>query len=465
MKINFKKIHKKYNDFKYSLLKNLDIRKSKIQLIWNKKNSPVNKKKKKNSKANLKNNSFLGIDFSKLRVPKDFSLSIIKISSIKKNIKDKRSDLINLTKKLDLKIINHFLSDKLNISSSKSLKNILFSKLNLNYYDEKIEKYLNFKFSDLIKNFKRNKVSKKAKQINLLVDFLGIYYINNKLFFAHLQRQNESNIIKDIAQINAPSDLIGDYKVEKTSELKRMIDDIINVFKLNNPPIILLFGSSFFTTRSFNDSELIVFSEEDPVILSKSPYLPDNTLVQYKRVNGDKNSSYHRVVYANKEVIDSWIKVISLIGSDIATVTCPAIHLIEKLTNKSQKEIFILCDIEDFITTVYVLRNNCELFSKRLPFGSSFYITDKESLNDQFFLRLKNSVKSIISENNLRFDDNIYINGNGIDKMLSINNKIEDGFERIPRKKYKLNAEKISGFKKDESVLSSFSNSLDNLIK
>ena len=71
----------------------------------------------------------------------------------------------------------------------------------------------------------------------------------------------------------------------------------------------------------------------------------------------------------------------------------------------------------------------------------------------------------IISENNLRFDDNIYINGNGIDKMLSINNKIKDGFERIPRKKYKLNAEKISAFKKDESVLSSFSNSLDNLIK
>ena len=308
-------------------------------------------------------------------------------------------------------------------------------------------------------------LTKNTNDLDLLVDLLGIYYVNNKVFFAHLKRKNKSNVIQDIVQINAPSDLIGDYKVEKIPEFKRMIEDITNVFDLKNPPIILLLGSSFFTTRSFSDSELIIFSEEDPVILSKSPFLPNNTLVQYKRVNGDKNSSYHRVVYANKEVIDSWINTLSLIGSEIATVTCPAIHVIEKLTNKSDKEISILCDVEDLVTSVFVLRNNCELFSKRLPFGSSVYITDKISLNNQFFSRLDSSVKSILSENNLNFDDTIYISGVGIDKMLSLNNDIRDGFCRITRNQYELNLEKVKDFKKDESVLNSFSNILDTLIK
>ena len=244
-----------------------------------------------------------------------------------------------------------------------------------------------------------------------------------------------------------------------------MINDMINVFELNNPPIILLLSSSFFTTRSFSDSELIVFSDEDPVILSKSPFLPDNTLIQYKRVNGDKNSSYHRVVYADKEIIDSWINGLSLTGSDIATVTCSVLHQVENLSNKSEKDLLIVCDIEDYITNVYVLRNNCELFSERLPFGSSVYITDNESLNDQFFSRLSGSIKSIVSKNKYKFNSEIYVNGNGLDKMLSLNNKISDGFIEIPQNKYKLNPEKISTFKKYKSVLNSFSSSVDMLTK
>ena len=179
----------------------------------------------------------------------------------------------------------------------------------------------------------------------------------------------------------------------------------------------------------------------------KAHILPDKTLIQYKRVNGDKNSSYHRVVYADKEIIDSWINSLSLTGSEIATVTCPTLHLVENLSNQSKKDMLILCDVEDYITNVYVLRNNCELFSERLPFGSSVYITGKESLNDQFLSRLGSSVKSIISKNKLKFENKIYLNGNGLDKMLSLNNKLNDEFIEIPQNKYKLNPEKISTLK------------------
>ena len=137
---------------------------------------------------------------------------------------------------------------------------------------------------------------------------------------------------------------------------------------------------------------------------------------------------------------------------------------IEKITNKSKEVISVLCDIEDFITTVYVIRKNCELFSSRLPFGSSFYITGQDSLNDQFFSRLKSSVKSIISDSNFKFDDNIFLSGNGLDKMLSKNNIISEGFLKVPRNKFKFEKQQESN-SQNESILSSFSDSLDVLIK
>ena len=124
----------------------------------------------------------------------------------------------------------------------------------------------------------------------------------------------------------------------------------------------------------------------------------------------------------------------------------------------------MLCDIEDFITTVYVIRKNCELFSSRLPFGSSFYITGQDSLNDQFFSRLKNSVESIIKESNFRFNDNIYLTGNGLDIMLSKNNTISEGFLKVPRNNFKFEKQKESNFE-NESILSSFCDTLDILIK
>ena len=73
----------------------------------------------------------------------------------------------------------------------------------------------------------------------------------------YLERFNKKNIIKDIVNINIPGDLIGDYKVEKIPEVKRIIDDVINIFGLKNPPIILFLSSSFFTARTFSDSELV----------------------------------------------------------------------------------------------------------------------------------------------------------------------------------------------------------------
>ena len=112
--------------------------------------------------------------------------------------------------------------------------------------------------------------------------------------------------------------MIGDFKVENPNEVQKIIEDVIEVFGLDNPPLILLLGSSFFTARTFKDNELVVFSETDPTLLSKSPFLPLNTSIQYQRVTGNRLSSYHRVIYAEKSCIDSWMNVLIQTSHPIA---------------------------------------------------------------------------------------------------------------------------------------------------
>tara|TARA_B100000212_G_C27373959_1_gene533856 strand:- start:88 stop:1611 length:1524 start_codon:yes stop_codon:yes gene_type:complete len=463
---NLKKILNKYSFLKNSFLKDLRIRKQNVKSIWNKSDTPVKEKSIKNSNL-VKFASFLSeIDLTKYSLFKKFKVISSKNTFNKKVKSLAKAKSQKILKKLDKKSFRSNLLQRYKISAevySNYFKSKL-SKIDFNRIERLLDQHLSVKITNFIKAFHKNNFNNKNSKKTKLVNFLGIYYANNKLTITHLQRKNNSNIIKDFVQITAPGDLIGEYKIEKVSEVNRIINDVINIFELNNPPIILFLSSSFFTTRSFNDRELVIFSEEDPLLLSKSPFLPDETLIQYKRVNGDKNTSYHRVIYANKDVIDSWMNVISLSGWNIATVTCPAIHTIEKITTISTNAISVLCDIEDFITTIYVIRRNCELFSSRLPFGSSFYITGQESLNDQFFSRLEKSVKLIISDSKLKFDDNIYLIGNGLDKMLSKNKIISDGFLKAPRNKFKFEKQKESNFL-HESILSSFSDALDILIK
>ena len=456
------------NPLKKTFLKRKEVAKK----IWNNQKTHKNKIKTKRSLNNK-------ISILELLIKK-FNISIPKLKSSKvKKTKNKRKIL-----KKEAKSFYLLLSDKLKTKFSlKTFLNLNFekrfnsfrniSKINIPNSEidlKTINRFLPKKYNDQIQNlFKRitsNTINKSSsKKLTFSIKFLGISYVDNVLSVVYLERFNKKNIIKDIVSINIPGDLIGDYKVEKIPEVKRIIDDVINIFGLKNPPIILFLSSSFFTARTFSDSELVVFSEEDPIILSKSPFLPDKTLVQYKRVNGDKNSSYHRVIYANKEAIDSWMNVITLSGSKIATVTCGSLHLIEKLSNISDKDINILCDIGDNSSTLYLIRKECELITTRLPFGSSIYITGKESLNNELFSRIDSSIKKMLLDNNLKFDSEVYISGNGIDKMLSINNHLKEGFIKISNNNYEIDNNKELNPELNQSLLNSFSNVIDIISK
>ena len=159
------------------------------------------------------------------------------------------------------------------------------------------------------------------------------------------------------------------------------------------------------------------------------------------------------------------MNVITLTGSKIATLTCGSLHLAEKLADNSDEEITILCDIGNNSTTTYLIRKECELISTRLPFGSSIYTTGEESLNSEFFSRLDSSIKKILKNNNLKFDGKVFINGNGIDNMLSKNSHINEGFIQIPNNNYKVDSDKDFNIVLNQTLLNSFSNLIDIIAK
>ena len=131
-----------------------------------------------------------------------------------------------------------------------------------------------------------------------------VHYSEHKLSISKILFDKKVFNVKDLISINIPTAIVGDFKVENKSDLLNILEDVLSLFEISDKPVMLLLGSSFFTVKSFDDSELVSFSEDNPQLLSKSPYLPDDTLVQYSRSTGDKLTSYHRVVYSNKKL---WI--------------------------------------------------------------------------------------------------------------------------------------------------------------
>ena len=158
-----------------------------------------------------------------------------------KNISNKKSKAVAKAKSLDkveiffkkLFKINSFKKYKISPEIFKNNFKSKLSKIDFKNIDLFLDKYLSEKIANQIKNFyKDNFKNTNRKEINS-VDFLGIYYANNQVTITYLQRKNNSNIIKDFVQINAPTDLIGEFKVEKPPEVTRIINDIISIFVEN----------------------------------------------------------------------------------------------------------------------------------------------------------------------------------------------------------------------------------------
>ena len=404
-----------------------------------------------NTKTNLNNKKVKRVKLIKFFgiIPKNNNiLSIPELSRLKKNIK-----LVSL---FNRQLSNKFIQK---IKLKSSIKKIYYSRINsiknnsslflskLKFKGNKKSNIIQkkaasesltsiFKNSNLetLKNFYKKliPINKESIRKSSNDHFLVIHYSDHILTVSKVLSDNNLNKIDQIININIPTAIVGDYKVENTDELKNILRDIIELFEIQDNPVLLLLSSGFFTINSFDDGELVVFSENNPQLLSKSPFLPDDTLIQYSRVSGNKLTSFHRVVYVNKTILDTWIEVLSQLENPIAGVTCSSIHLVEELTNK-YGGLNVLCDIESSYTTVYIERENCELNTIKLPFGTSIYTSEDSELALQFFQRLEKSIFSILKKFKYKKPNSIYVIGQGFDKLNIKNLELLTKFKEYPQ--------------------------------
>ena len=401
---------------------------------------------------NINLNKLINKGNFKLNMPLKDTFEKLKINSLLKgNFKMlmNNKSFTNYQKKMKRKEISNLLnnskkSKKINRNKKNTNLKNLFS-LDLKQTNNEFEN-IKKKFKLLIRNNRlKNDLNgifskyfqKAEKKENKSTNFfVVIHYSEHKLSISKILFDKKVLSIEDLISINIPTAIVGDFKVENKSDLLNILEDVLSLFEISDKPVMLLLGSSFFTIKSFDDSELVSFSEDNPQLLSKSPYLPDDTLVQYSRSTGDKLTSYHRVVYSNKKIMDTWIEVLSDLGQPLVGVTCSSVHLIEAITKKF-KNLSILCDVDMSSTSVYIEKENCELNTIKLPFGASNYISTDKKISEQFFERLYNSISSIINKFGYQITKDIFLIGEGIDRLEIDNLDVDQKFKKFPKEIFK----------------------------
>ena len=317
--------------------------------------------------------------------------------------KKKYIDIINkLRNKKELNFISGLLNKQITLKFESFVP-----KLKNNFKKAILEKGLNYK--NQLKEFIENIENNKPKNIE---KFIGIHFSENNLIISHLNRTKEKMEIKRTVQVELPGDLVGKDKVDNIEGLTKVIEDIISIYKLKNVPILLTLGSDFFKNDSFTKDSILIEEDKFKIIESKSPYLLNETQFLINELEGDKYTNYTNVLYANKTVIESWIKVLKILNHPIVSITNGSLAVCEYL-NKINKTSFLI-DICRFNTTIYFTKRNCELITFNLPYGSDLYSKESKDIRNQYFERLNNSIKQVLKKIGYQEIKDIYITGSGL---------------------------------------------------
>ena len=363
-----------------------------------------------NQFKNLKN------PIKKNKKPKKSYSLIVRISN-----KDRYKKLIKGINQFRIIHIFNKKSEKLNqfISHIQLSNNLL----------KLFEKIKNFKLLKSQFKLTTNKRNKKYDQK------IGLaFYGDHNLIIASTIVDLDNNIkVISLNEMPIPGNVIGDSIVEDSNELANIILDSLTLLDLLNSPILCILSSSFFNIHTFNTSDLKQISPSDNHVQSKSPYLPANTLVDFLRMSDRKISNgLVRTIYSKRDFIKSWTDTLEIVNAPIIGLVPAAVHVFDSITSKIIEETTFLIDIEATQTTLLIGSNLAELHSQKLPFGYSLYITDnlKES-SKNYFERALNSVKLIIQETNQKLPQNIFVMGQGLDKLLNTEFSLPEGFQSI----------------------------------
>jgi hypothetical protein len=386
-------------------------KKKKVKQKKSKKNKKVSFKKKVVTKGNFKN------IISQINQFKVISSS---------NLKLKKKDFFN------------------NLISKYKINNQLF---------EELKKYKFFKKDFLVK---RNNNKKFDQKIGL------IFYSDRNLIFINLNVDLNNRIkINGVTEIPIPGNVIGDSLVEDSNELANIVLDSVNLLDLNSAPLLVVLSSAFFNIHTFKASDLKQISLSDRKVQLKSPYLPDNTLVDFLRMSDPKISTgFVRTTYSKKDFIKGWTDTLEMIDLPVIGLVPAAPIIFDLITKTTLEEKTILIDIESTVTTLLIGGELSELNSHKLPFGSSLYLsTNQKDSGKNYFDRVTNSIKTIMNHND-KLPLNIFVMGSGLDNLIKPSFNLPKGFKSITE----LKLADFSYSPKNMEIHELISNSIDSRI-
>ena len=341
-------------------------------------------------------------------------------SQFKKGTSSFKGDKLNkifkfsLFKNSNLRLINR-------ISNVKGIQSVIKT------YTQSLENFRNI-------NIKSPLISKKIKLDKESHNLAVMVYNEHCLTLASvITDRNNKVLIKGVIEVPIPGDVIGDTCVENKEELSNIILDLITLLKLEKSPILIILSSSLFKIDTFLSSELKQISNTDNKVQSKSPYLPNDTFVEFRNMSKEnEENKLVRTIYTSRKLIESWTDTLELLSNPIIGITTSAPNIFDILKNKIYDETTILIDIEKTNTNIIVGRNSVNLTSHKLPYGSSLYSSDASpDLSENYFSRLLLSLDLIMSEYDEILPSYIYAYGKGLDDLVRNKKTLPDKFKNL----------------------------------
>ena len=286
---------------------------------------------------------------------------------------------------------------------------------------------------NILSNFLKDKINflRKKNKNKFLKDFnfLSIYYSDNNLMISrNIETKKGIKIEKDIS-IKIPGDIIDGEKVLNFESLVKIIQDIISVIGNNQIPLFLILSSKSYKCKTFGKKEVSLSKNINTKLISMSPFIEDNTSIRIKDEAEIDSQESIKVVFSRKDIIQSWVKVLSKLENPKIGISNGYLELTESfLKDNSEFDSFIIADVNSLSTTLFFKSKNSYLSSSILPFGSDLYNSESDEIRIQYFNRLQNSIENYIKENDLSKNIKIYICGSGINllkkKDQSLPNKL-----------------------------------------
>ena len=308
-----------------------------------------------------------------------------------------------------------FLKDKYRILLDKELKlpfNKILTEKNIFYKKSKSRiKNLSETFKERINSF-----GAINKEISLKNDFtfISIYFSGNYLMISKIIEAKDKIYIKKTINLKIPGDIVDDDKVLNFEALVQILEDIILVIGGKEIPILLNLSSKYFVSKTFSKKELSLLKNKKLKIISSSPFIEENTIIILKEQSKINSLEFTKVIYSRKDIVESWVKVLSKLENPKIGISNGYLELIESILKiDSKTSSYIIADVGAFNTTLFIKNKNSEISTSNLPFGSDLYNSESDEIRIQYFNRLKNTTDNLIEEKGLSGKIKNYICGSG----------------------------------------------------